>query len=79
MDYSIVLDFIENVGFAIFAFLLMYKMVKDQQTAHAEEMDKMREAIDNNTMAVTRLLSHFENYERKQADYKEDVYYGNPG
>lgn len=65
MDFSVIASFIENVGFTIMAFLLMYKMVVDQNKAHAEEMAKMQEAItgmrtaiDNNTAAIVRLVDH---------------------
>lgn len=47
---------VRDLGFPIVvcAALIWYLVFKDNR--HAEEMDKMRTVIENNTLAVTRLL-----------------------
>lgn len=52
---------VSNVGFPIFAFILMYKMTQDLQKAHSEEVGKMTSAIEANTLAITTLNERLEN------------------
>lgn len=55
MDFGEISTAISTVGFPIVCFFLMYKALIDTQRAHKEEMDKMSEAIHNNTLALTKL------------------------
>lgn len=55
-----IVQLISNVGFPIFAFLLMYKMVTDNTKAHSEEVEKMTSAIEANTLAINTLNERLE-------------------
>lgn len=55
MDMSIITTLISNFGFPIFAFVMIfYYMVKEKE-AHKEEMSKVTEALNNNTIALNKL------------------------
>lgn len=55
MDMSVITSLISNFGFPIFAFILIfYYMVKEKE-AHKEEMAKVTEALNNNTIALNKL------------------------
>lgn len=55
MDFQTVAQFIGTLGFPIAACCyLMYSREKDSER-HKEEMDKMNEALNNNTLAIQHL------------------------
>ncbi len=51
---------ISTVGFPIVACGAMFWKVNDQDKKHSEEMDSLRETIDNNTKAVNALTATIE-------------------
>lgn len=56
MDYSVITDFVTSVGFPIAVCLICFWYINKMSTDHKEEMNKMSEAINNNTMVMQRLL-----------------------
>lgn len=63
MDGSIMTDFvslISNVGFPIFACVMMFKSMEKEQENHKIESDKWTEALNNNTMVMKQLLDRLE-------------------
>ena len=55
MDMSIITTLISNFGFPIFAFIMIfYYMIKEKES-HKEEMAKVTEALNNNTIALNKL------------------------
>lgn len=63
MDGSIMNDFvslISNVGFPIFACVMMFKSMEKEQENHKIESDKWTEALNNNTMVMKQLLDRLE-------------------
>lgn len=56
LEYTELTTLITTVGFPIVMCLLLFKHIKDSDTARKEEMDKMSDAIDNNTLALQRLV-----------------------
>ncbi len=56
MEYTELTTLITTVGFPIVMCLLLFKHIKDSDSARKEEMDKMSDAIDNNTLALQRLV-----------------------
>lgn len=50
------LQAVSTVGFPIFMCLLMYKSNNEESQRHKDEMDKVVEAINNNTIALTNLV-----------------------
>lgn len=59
MDGSIMTDFvglISNVGFPIFACIMMFKSMEKEQENHKQESEKWTEALNNNTAVMKELL-----------------------
>lgn len=60
MDFTVLGELISNIGYPIvIGFVLLY-FLKDQSDSHAKEMAGMRESLDNNTNAITRLCAMME-------------------
>ena len=55
MEMDAIVTLISSVGFPIFACVALYLRMEKQDEKHQEEMDKMTEAINNNTNILTRL------------------------
>ena len=47
---------ISSVGFPITMALILLWYIYDSNNKHKEEIDKMSEALNNNTIALTKLL-----------------------
>ena len=60
MEFEQILTLIGSYAFPIVACCVMFwKSAKDQE-GHRAEMDKMSEALNNNTLALTRLEDRLE-------------------
>lgn len=55
MEYEVVTTFITSVGFPIAMCILLFMYVKEQNKSHQEEMNKMSEAVNNNTIILQKL------------------------
>lgn len=55
-----VVTLITNVGFPIGLTLILLWYIYDSNNKHKEEMDKMSEALNNNTVALTKLIDRLE-------------------
>lgn len=55
MDTQAIISAISTVGFPIVMCLILLYMMYVNNEQHKEEMDKMTEAITNNTLAVQHL------------------------
>lgn len=51
-----ILSAISNVGYPIVLTLILLWYIYDSNNKHKEEMDKMSEALNNNTLAITKLI-----------------------
>lgn len=51
-----IVSVISSVGFPITMALILLWYVYDGSNKHKEEIDKMSEALNNNTIAITKLL-----------------------
>lgn len=60
MDMNSATQLIGSIGFPIVMCLLLYYKMGTQDELHRAEMDKMTEAINNNTKALTELISKLE-------------------
>ena len=49
-------SFISSVGFPIAMCLLMYYQLNKSAELHKAEIDELKKAIDNNTVAVQQLI-----------------------
>ena len=55
MDIQTLTQLVSSVGFPIVACLIMWKSLQDSTAAHKEEMDAMRESLNQNTVVLTEL------------------------
>lgn len=71
MDVNVILQIINTVGFPIACVVAMgwyvynqteknRQQIRDMQAQHKEEMDGIKSALNNNTLALTRLCEHLE-------------------
>lgn len=51
-----IVSVISSVGFPITMALLLLWYIYDSNNKHKEEIDRMSEALNNNTTAITKLL-----------------------
>lgn len=56
MDFQAVLQAITTVGFPIVVCLIMIYLNEKQDERHREEMKEIKTAIENNTIALTKLI-----------------------
>lgn len=68
MDINAITALIGSVGFPIVMCLIMIKMMEDMQAAHKEEINSLKESIDNNTIVLTRLETMFNTLSGKQGE-----------
>lgn len=55
MDAQAITTMITTVGFPIVMCLLMYKQMNDISDKHAQEMESMKDALNNNTLVLQKL------------------------
>lgn len=60
MDGSVIMQAISTLGFPIAVCLLCFWYINKLQEEHKEEMNKMSEAINNNTLIMQKLLDKLE-------------------
>lgn len=65
MDIAEIMSAISTVGFPIVACIAMFIRMDKSDTKHKEEIDNLSTAINNNTIAMTKL------YERLDGDNRE--------
>lgn len=56
-----IVQIISNVGFPIFACVMMFVSLDRERESHKTESEKMVDAINNNTVVLTKLLERMEN------------------
>ena len=66
MEFNDIITAICTVGFPIVAYGALFWYVMKKDTEHREEVEKMTEAINNNTIALTKLMERLDN-ENKNA------------
>ena len=55
MDLGAIQTIISNLGFPISCAVAMFWMMNKERENHKEEMQKVTEALNNNTLALTEL------------------------
>ena len=58
MDVNVVTTLISNVGVPCACLIATFYLWFKETEAHKEEMTKMTEALNNNTIALTKLTEH---------------------
>lgn len=61
MDVNVITQLISNMGFPIACVIAMFYFWNKERDDHKSEMQKMTDAINNNTLALTKLESVIEN------------------
>lgn len=56
MDLSTVSQMISSVGFPIAACVALFWQMNRESTQHKEEMDTLKESLNQNTLAITKLV-----------------------
>lgn len=54
--YNLIVQTIGSLGFPIAAALACFWKLNDQDKTHKEELQKLTEAVNNNTLAITKLV-----------------------
>ena len=61
MEFNDIITAICTVGFPIVAYGALFWYVLKKDGEHRSEVEKMTEAINNNTIALTKLIERLEN------------------
>ena len=67
MDVQTITTLISSVGFPIVACIIMWKTLVDNAAAHKEEMDAMRESLNQNTVVLAELKQMLQDLLRERA------------
>ena len=59
--YNMILTAVSTVGFPIVVACIMIWYLNEERKSHAEEIDKLRETLQENTLAITKLKDFLEN------------------
>lgn len=65
MDLSQISSIIGSLGFPIFMCILLYNRMDKQDERHQEEMSKLTESLNNNTIALTELTAKLEGIDKE--------------
>lgn len=60
MDISVLTELLNNTAFPIVCVLIMFYMQYQDRKDHKEETNKFTEAINNNTLAIEKLLERLD-------------------
>ena len=63
MDANTIVQMISNVGFPIACCICLFYMNVKQTQQHKEEVNKITEALNNNTLAIQKLSDKLKNKE----------------
>ena len=64
MDFNVIGNLIGSLGFPIVMCIMMYNRMGKQDEQHKEEMSKLTESINNNTVALTQLSAKLDEKEK---------------
>lgn len=56
MDANVILQAISTVGFPIVVCLICFWYIKESQEQHKQEIDKLSDALNNNTLVMQKLV-----------------------
>lgn len=68
MDFSTVSQLISSVGFPIAACVALFWQMNRESTQHKEEMDALKESLNQNTLAITKLVLFMQEKEGMKPD-----------
>lgn len=73
MDANAITSLIGSVGFPIVMCLLMVKLMKDSEDNHKQEIDSLKDALNNNTQVLTKLQTTMDIVLKERTDTKNDA------
>lgn len=65
MDVGAIIQIVGSLGFPIAACIAVFWYLMKESENHKEEVNKLSEALQNNTIALTKLCDELEKGERK--------------
>ena len=65
MDSQAFSQLISSVGFPIVACMIMWKSLQDSTAAHKEEMDGMKESLNQNTLVLSELKQMLKDFKEE--------------
>lgn len=68
MDFSTVSQLISSVGFPIAACVALFWQMNRESTQHKEEMGTLKESLNQNTLAITKLVLFMQEKEGMKPD-----------
>lgn len=68
MDFSAVSQLISSVGFPIAACVALFWQMNRESTQHKQEMDALKESLNQNTLAITKLVMFMQEKEGMKPD-----------
>lgn len=68
MDFSAVSQLISSVGFPIAACVALFWQMNRESTQHKQEMDALKESLNQNTLAITKLVLFMQEKEGMKPD-----------
>ena len=68
MDFSAVSQLISSVGFPIAACVALFWQMNRESTQHKEDMDALKESLNQNTLAITKLVLFMQEKEGMKPD-----------
>lgn len=68
MDFSTVSQLISSVGFPIAACVALFWQMNRESAQHKEEMDALKESLNQNTLAITKLVLFMQEKEGMKPD-----------
>lgn len=68
MDLSTVSQMISSVGFPIAACVALFWQMNRESNQHKEEMDALKESLNQNTLAITKLVLFMQEKEGMKPD-----------
>lgn len=60
-----IVTLVGSLGFPIVMSFILLNMMKETNKQHKEEIDKMAQAVENNTLTMQRLLDKMEREEKQ--------------
>lgn len=60
MDYNAIVQTVSSVGFPIVMCLMLYNQMLKTEDVHKQEIEELRKAIENNTLALNNLTTRKE-------------------
>lgn len=65
MDYNTILQMVSTIGFPIAMCIYLLFYIKSFDEKYCEQLSNMAKAIENNTLAITKLMGMIDDLEKR--------------